>query len=295
MHWQRIALDGEQREKAIALYEQRFERVEIDGWTAFVARDDGSALDQGFILDALDPRRPVPAALTWLATDAERLLFDRDWFIVGEAEMRVLGADVSIDGPDPAGVHWTILWPGAGSHIEAQRRLAEDLNGCIERRLVQQQWPTIPLNPVASAPDQNLDDYLARWGVPHFEDYDFRRVPSPVFIWFHRLADTTRVWAGFDRELRSAWIHADPGDPARILRMLDLPCPPWRVHDEPPIVDGQRESTGSWAVMRQDDAGNVLVVSEGLPEAVARRWVEVYDARGHKQTYWAKERPSSKF
>lgn len=291
MHWQRLALDDRRREQAAALYARSFERVEIDGWTAFVARDDGSAPGQGFILDGVDPRRPVPPALTWMADDAERWVRQRDRLPLAEAEMRVVGDDVTLDGMDPIGVHWTITWPGAGARVEAQRYVIEELGGCLERRRFQQHWPTMPFGAVAAAPDQDLDDYLSRWGLPHFEDYDTRRWPSDVFAWSHCLSDTTRVWIWFDRHLRSACMYADPGDPARILRMLDLPSPPWRTcDDEPSIADAQRETTGAWAVMRQDDAGNVFVVSEGLPEAVARRWVEVYDARGHKQTYWAEER-----
>ena len=47
--------------------------------------------------------------------------------------------------------------------------------------------------------------------------------------------------------------------------------------------------TGSWAVWRIDDNGNTFVVREGLSRAEAERLVELFTARGHKQTYWAED------
>jgi hypothetical protein len=45
----------------------------------------------------------------------------------------------------------------------------------------------------------------------------------------------------------------------------------------------------TWSVWRQDDNGNVFMVKSGLTEAEALRLVAEYEAKGHKQTYWAKE------
>jgi hypothetical protein len=41
-----------------------------------------------------------------------------------------------------------------------------------------------------------------------------------------------------------------------------------------------------WLVMRQDDNGNVFIVSEHLSEAPARRHAAELEARAHKQIYW---------
>ena len=43
----------------------------------------------------------------------------------------------------------------------------------------------------------------------------------------------------------------------------------------------------TWAVHRQDDNGNRFVVATGLSREEAERLVAVYEARGHKQIYWA--------
>lgn len=42
-----------------------------------------------------------------------------------------------------------------------------------------------------------------------------------------------------------------------------------------------------WTVYRIDDTGNVFVVKDGLTQEEADRLVQVYEARGHKQMYWA--------
>ena len=44
-----------------------------------------------------------------------------------------------------------------------------------------------------------------------------------------------------------------------------------------------------WSVWRLDDNGNVFIVKNGLTENDALRLVREYEAKGHKQTYWAKE------
>jgi len=42
-----------------------------------------------------------------------------------------------------------------------------------------------------------------------------------------------------------------------------------------------------WAVWRQDDNGNRVVVNSNLREAEARALVDALEAKGHKQMYWA--------
>ena len=46
-------------------------------------------------------------------------------------------------------------------------------------------------------------------------------------------------------------------------------------------------TTSTYRVMRQDDAGNQFVVETGLSKQDADALVEKYEAKGHKQTYWA--------
>jgi len=45
------------------------------------------------------------------------------------------------------------------------------------------------------------------------------------------------------------------------------------------------EST--WAVHRHDDNGNRFVMQTGLSREEAERLVAEFEARGHKQLYWA--------
>ena len=44
-----------------------------------------------------------------------------------------------------------------------------------------------------------------------------------------------------------------------------------------------------WAVWRQDDNSNTFLVEKGLSEEGAKKLVEKYEAKGHKQTYWSEE------
>jgi UDP-N-acetyl-2-amino-2-deoxyglucuronate dehydrogenase len=43
----------------------------------------------------------------------------------------------------------------------------------------------------------------------------------------------------------------------------------------------------TWSVWRQDDYGNRFEVRQGLSQADALRLVAEFEARGHKQSYWA--------
>jgi L-amino acid N-acyltransferase len=47
------------------------------------------------------------------------------------------------------------------------------------------------------------------------------------------------------------------------------------------------EATDGWAVWRTDDNGNTFLVREHLSRDEADRLVAEFEARGHKQTYWA--------
>jgi hypothetical protein len=44
---------------------------------------------------------------------------------------------------------------------------------------------------------------------------------------------------------------------------------------------------GNWTVYRIDDNGNEFVVESHIDEDAANRIVTEFEARGHKQTYWA--------
>ncbi len=41
-----------------------------------------------------------------------------------------------------------------------------------------------------------------------------------------------------------------------------------------------------WSVVRQDDNGNIYIVTRGLDEHTARAQAIAYQQRGHKQLYW---------
>jgi UDP-N-acetyl-2-amino-2-deoxyglucuronate dehydrogenase len=43
----------------------------------------------------------------------------------------------------------------------------------------------------------------------------------------------------------------------------------------------------TWRVWRQDDYSNRFEVRQGLSQADALRLVAEFEARGHKQSYWA--------
>lgn len=47
----------------------------------------------------------------------------------------------------------------------------------------------------------------------------------------------------------------------------------------------------TWRVTRQDDNGNVFVVAEELEEAAARKLAADFEARAHKQMYFAEPGP----
>ncbi|AYC31187.1 hypothetical protein D3880_01765 [Pseudomonas cavernae] len=44
---------------------------------------------------------------------------------------------------------------------------------------------------------------------------------------------------------------------------------------------------GGWSVLRLDDNGNEFVVRSGLDQHAAEALAADYQARGHKQSYWA--------
>ena len=44
-----------------------------------------------------------------------------------------------------------------------------------------------------------------------------------------------------------------------------------------------------WSVWRHDDNGNTFLVSSNHTEGEALRIVREYEAKGHKQSYWARE------
>jgi hypothetical protein len=58
---------------------------------------------------------------------------------------------------------------------------------------------------------------------------------------------------------------------------MERPCP----------SDSAAGPARTWAVHRQDDNGNRFVVRGGLSRAEAERLAAEFEARGHKQVYWA--------
>jgi hypothetical protein len=58
------------------------------------------------------------------------------------------------------------------------------------------------------------------------------------------------------------------------------------MSDSPPEVPlCLREQT--WMVFRQDDNGICFVLQSGLSQEAAERMAAEFQARGHKQLYWA--------
>ena len=57
--------------------------------------------------------------------------------------------------------------------------------------------------------------------------------------------------------------------------------------DTPAPTNPIRGPTGTWAVHRQDDNGNRFVVQTGLSREEAEQLATEFEARGHKQVYWA--------
>jgi hypothetical protein len=51
--------------------------------------------------------------------------------------------------------------------------------------------------------------------------------------------------------------------------------------------EAEASAAQSWTVYRIDDNGNVFVVKSGLNLSEAQRLVAEFEARGHKQMYWA--------
>jgi hypothetical protein len=48
--------------------------------------------------------------------------------------------------------------------------------------------------------------------------------------------------------------------------------------------------TEYWLVLRQDDNGNVFLMSEHASESAARSTAQALEARAHKQMYWIEAR-----
>lgn len=85
-----------------------------------------------------------------------------------------------------------------------------------------------------------------------------------------------------------AQLYFNPGwppEPSRWLKPLNLHVFDWveMEHEERLWGHGQ---AGRFNVMRQDDNGQTFVMRTCTNDYEAKRWVEVYEARGHKQDYW---------
>jgi|HubBroStandDraft_4_1064222.scaffolds.fasta_scaffold398958_2 hypothetical protein len=51
----------------------------------------------------------------------------------------------------------------------------------------------------------------------------------------------------------------------------------------------EQDSSGTWAVHRQDDNGNRFIVETGIAREEADRLADKLQSRGHKQLYWVEE------
>ncbi|MFA5367653.1 MAG: hypothetical protein WC333_07235 [Dehalococcoidia bacterium] len=59
--------------------------------------------------------------------------------------------------------------------------------------------------------------------------------------------------------------------------------------NDKPQSDQNGMDKPNWYVWRQDDNGNVALVKSGLTRTDALSLIAEYEAKGHKQTYWAQE------
>ncbi|WP_137885862.1 hypothetical protein [Pseudomonas sp. 2FE] len=55
-----------------------------------------------------------------------------------------------------------------------------------------------------------------------------------------------------------------------------------------------QDPTRDWCLLRLDDNGNEFVVSRDHSQAEALSLAQAYQARGHKQLYWAQRCPGAK-
>jgi hypothetical protein len=58
--------------------------------------------------------------------------------------------------------------------------------------------------------------------------------------------------------------------------------------DKSQYADGGSDKP-NWSIWRQDDNGNIALVKAGLTRTEAFQLIAEYEAKGHKQTYWAQE------
>ncbi len=58
------------------------------------------------------------------------------------------------------------------------------------------------------------------------------------------------------------------------------------------LMEADPKPNETWAVYRQDDTGNQYIVETGLSREKAETLVAMYEARGHKQLYWAEREKS---
>jgi hypothetical protein len=54
----------------------------------------------------------------------------------------------------------------------------------------------------------------------------------------------------------------------------------------------KNDEKGEWRVVRQDWHGNEFDMAEGLSEDKAKSIAAEFNAKGHKQTYWAQKEPA---
>jgi hypothetical protein len=66
-----------------------------------------------------------------------------------------------------------------------------------------------------------------------------------------------------------------------------IPTDDQHVNDPQSKPPALTPSVTAWTVWRIDDNGNRFIVREHLTKQDADRLVAEFEARGHKQTYWA--------
>jgi hypothetical protein len=78
------------------------------------------------------------------------------------------------------------------------------------------------------------------------------------------------------------------GEGTNLNRLPRAEAPNMAQHDN---RDQSSCTVTTWTVYRQDDNGNRFVVAQHLAREEALRIVDEFEARAHKQVYWAEPDP----
>lgn len=145
-------------------------------------------------------------------------------------------------------------------------------------------WPVV-------AVEVPYDVFLGQFGARHSDhpaDWD---APGPVELWFFELPWGHRIILEYHLLISQVQIHVDSLEIDAVLEFLGLGGYP-RYLDAYEIGlmknehSSRRRAQVPCSLYRQDDNGNQFLVQSYESERVASYYQQVYEARGHKQSYW---------